>query len=175
MKQQTLAIISLNACQLNSCTFYLWCRGLTTWLLHVGSPFGNRLLNNSWAVGLTQWIVYLHFCCILTYAIIYVFIHHKVVLLHLYFLNTLYFFSSTHVLTSSIDVVLVLSIWPLTCLFSLILHFLFLFNSFSFLHLADLDYQMCFILIINCEILKSSKTSILSHIRRYGNKQSSCN
>ena len=31
----------------------VWCRGLTTCLLHVGSPFGNRLLNNSWAVGLT--------------------------------------------------------------------------------------------------------------------------
>ena len=30
----------------------------------------------SWAVGLTYWIVYLHFCFILTYAIIYVLIHH---------------------------------------------------------------------------------------------------
>ena len=27
--------------------------GLTTCLLHVGPPFGNRILNNSWAVGLT--------------------------------------------------------------------------------------------------------------------------
>ena len=38
-----------------------WCRGLTTCLLHVGPPFGNRFLNTSWAVGLTYWIVYLHF------------------------------------------------------------------------------------------------------------------
>ena len=29
------------------------CRGLITCLLHVGPPFGNRFLNNSWAVGLT--------------------------------------------------------------------------------------------------------------------------
>ena len=31
----------------------VWCRGLTTYLLHVGPPFENRILNNSWAVGLT--------------------------------------------------------------------------------------------------------------------------
>ena len=36
----------------------VWCRGLTTRLLHVGPPFGNRILNNSWAVGLTLWIIY---------------------------------------------------------------------------------------------------------------------
>ena len=30
----------------------VWCRGLTTCLLHVGPPFGNRILN-SWAVDLT--------------------------------------------------------------------------------------------------------------------------
>ena len=34
-------------------------------------PFGKRFLNTSWAVGLTYGIVYLHFFCILTYAIIY--------------------------------------------------------------------------------------------------------
>ena len=39
----------------------VWCRGLTICLLHVGPPFGNRFLNTSWAVGLTYWIVYLHF------------------------------------------------------------------------------------------------------------------
>ena len=39
----------------------VWCRGLTTCLLHVGPHFGNRFLNTSWAVGLTYWIVYLHF------------------------------------------------------------------------------------------------------------------
>ena len=35
------------------CPWGVWCRGLTTCLLHVGPPFGNRILNNSWAVGLT--------------------------------------------------------------------------------------------------------------------------
>ena len=35
------------------CPCCVWCRGLTTCLLHVGPPFGNRILNNSWAVGLT--------------------------------------------------------------------------------------------------------------------------
>ena len=35
------------------CPCGVWCRGLTTCLLHVGPPFGNRLLNNSWVVGLT--------------------------------------------------------------------------------------------------------------------------
>ena len=33
------------------------CHGLTTCLLHVGPPFGNRFLNTNWAVGLTYWIV----------------------------------------------------------------------------------------------------------------------
>ena len=42
------------------CPCDVWCRGLTTYLLHVGPPFGNRLLNTSWAVGLTYWIVYFH-------------------------------------------------------------------------------------------------------------------
>ena len=35
------------------CPCGVWCRGLTTFLLHVGPPFGNRILNNSWAVSLT--------------------------------------------------------------------------------------------------------------------------
>ena len=35
------------------CPCGVWCRGLTTCLLHVCPPFGNRILNNSWAVGLT--------------------------------------------------------------------------------------------------------------------------
>ena len=35
------------------CPCGVWCHGLTTCLLHVGPPFGNRILNNSWAVGLT--------------------------------------------------------------------------------------------------------------------------
>ena len=43
------------------CPCDIWCRGLTTCLLHVGPPFGNRFLNTSWALGLVYWIVYLHF------------------------------------------------------------------------------------------------------------------
>ena len=35
------------------CPCGVWCRGLTTCLLHVGPPFENRILNNNWAVGLT--------------------------------------------------------------------------------------------------------------------------
>ena len=35
------------------CPCGVWYRGLTTCLLHVGPPFGNRILNNSWAVVLT--------------------------------------------------------------------------------------------------------------------------
>ena len=45
------------------CPCGVWCRGLTTCLLHVDPPFGNRILNNSWAVGLTYWIIYLIFLC----------------------------------------------------------------------------------------------------------------
>ena len=89
------------------CPCNVWCRGLTTCLLHVGPPFGNRFLNTNWAVGLTYWIVYL--IIFLTYATIYVLIHHIIFWLYLYFLNILYF-SSTHVLTSSIDIVFALSI-----------------------------------------------------------------
>ena len=44
------------------CPCGVWCCGLTTCLLHVGPPFGNRILNNSWAVGLTWWIINLIFC-----------------------------------------------------------------------------------------------------------------
>ena len=43
------------------CLCGVWCRGLTTCLLHVGPPFGNRILNNSWAVVLTWWILNLIF------------------------------------------------------------------------------------------------------------------
>ena len=35
------------------CPCDVWCRGLTTCLLHVGPLFGNRFSKNSWAVGLT--------------------------------------------------------------------------------------------------------------------------
>ena len=40
------------------CPCGVWCRGLTTCLLHVGPPFGNRILNNSWAVGLTYVMIH---------------------------------------------------------------------------------------------------------------------
>ena len=43
------------------CHCDVWCRGLTTCLLHVGPPVGNQFLNTGWAVGVTYWIVYLHF------------------------------------------------------------------------------------------------------------------
>ena len=74
------------------CPCDVWCRGLNTCLLHVGPPFGNRFLNTSWAVGLTYWILYLIFFCILAYAIIYILIQHIIFWLYLYFLNILYFF-----------------------------------------------------------------------------------
>ena len=45
------------------CPCGVWCHGLTTCLLHVGPHFGNRILNNSWAIGLTQWIMNLIFLC----------------------------------------------------------------------------------------------------------------
>ena len=35
------------------CPCDVWCLGSTTCLLHVGLPFENRVLNNSWAVCLT--------------------------------------------------------------------------------------------------------------------------
>ena len=44
-----------------ACPCDVWCRGLTTCLLHIGPPFGNQILNTSWGVSLTYWIVYLHF------------------------------------------------------------------------------------------------------------------
>ena len=51
-----------------------------------------------------------YFFCILTYAIIYVLIHQ--IIFRFYLLEYSLFFSSTLVLTSSIDVVFILSMWP---------------------------------------------------------------
>ena len=45
------------------CPCGVWCRGLTTCLLHVCPPFGIRILNNSWAIGLKKWILNLIFLC----------------------------------------------------------------------------------------------------------------
>ena len=67
-KYQCLSPNHVDDCQQMNITF-----DISTW---PGPPFGNRFWNTSWAVGLTYWIVYLHFFCILTYAIIYVLIHH---------------------------------------------------------------------------------------------------
>ena len=74
------------------CPCDVWCRGLTTCLLHVGPLFGNRFLNTSWAVGLTCWIVYLHFFYILTNVLI----HHIIFWRYLYFLNILYLFKYSY-------------------------------------------------------------------------------
>ena len=79
------------------------------------------------------------FFCILTYAIIYVLIHHIIFWLNLYFLNVLYLFSSTPVLTSSIDVIFVLSMrkhWSIHCVLN---------NDFSVITflIARLNERVC--------------------------------
>ena len=89
------------------CPCGVWCRGLTTCLLHVGPPFGNRILNNSWAVDLTLWIINPTFY-VLTYAIIHVLIHQ--IIFRFYLPKYSLFFASTLVLTSSIDVVFIIAI-----------------------------------------------------------------
>ena len=71
------------------CPCDVGCRGLTTYLLHVGPRFGNRFLNTSWVVGLTYWRVYLHFLYFDTCNYICTSYHFW---LYLYFLNILYFF-----------------------------------------------------------------------------------
>ena len=101
------------------CPCEVWCRGLTTCLLHVGPPFGNRFLNISWAVGLTYWVVYLHlyvFGHIQLYISWYIISFLALSLLLKYSL----FFSSTPVLTSSIDAVFVLSILIVLCIIKIV-------------------------------------------------------
>ena len=69
------------------------CRKLTTCLLYVGPLFGNRLLDNCLAGGLTQWPVHLnHFISILTYVIVYALMHHVIVWLYLYISNSVLYF-----------------------------------------------------------------------------------
>ena len=72
------------------CPCDVWCRGLTTCLLDVGPPFGNRFFTQH--LGCRFDMMDGFFFCILTYAIIYVLIHNIIFWLHLYFLNILYFF-----------------------------------------------------------------------------------
>ena len=93
-----------------NCPCGVWCRWLTTCLLHVGPPFGNRLLNISWPVGLTLWIVYLHFLYydISNYVCLDTSYHFSA--LTLLFEYCSLFFSSTPVLTFSTDVIFILSI-----------------------------------------------------------------
>ena len=95
------------------CPCDVWCRGLTTCLLHVGPPFGNRFLNTSWAVSLTYWIVYLHFF-LFWHMQLYMFWYIISFLALSLLLKYSLFFSSTSVLTSSIDVVFILSIVIIT-------------------------------------------------------------
>ena len=83
-------------------------RGLTTCLLYVGPLFGNRFKQElgcrfDMMDGKSSCF------CILTYAIVNVLIHHMLFRLYLYFL-VFFIFSSTPVLTVSIDVVLIFSI-----------------------------------------------------------------
>ena len=91
------------------CPWDVWCHGLTTCLLHVGPPFGNRFLNTSWAVGLTYWIVYLNF---FVFWHLQLYMSWYIISFFGFILSSWIFFifSSTPVLTSSIDVVFVLSI-----------------------------------------------------------------
>ena len=88
---------------------WLSLRRLVSWNNHL-PPFGNRFLNTIWAVGLTYWIVYLHFflyfgiCNYICFDTSYHFLALSLLLKYSLF------FSRTPVLTSSIDVVFVLSI-----------------------------------------------------------------
>ena len=90
------------------CPYDVWCRGLTTCLLHVGPPFGNRFLNTSWAVGLTYWIVYIYF---FLYFDVYNYMSWYIISLFGFIFTSYIFFifSRTPDLTSSIDVIFVLS------------------------------------------------------------------
>ena len=85
-----------------------------TLLLHVDPTFGKRFFNTSWAVGWTYWIVYFQF---------FVFWHMQLYMswyiisfFGFIFTSWIFFnFSSTPVLTSSLDVVFVLSISNRKC------------------------------------------------------------
>ena len=72
------------------CPSGVWCRGLTTCLLHVGPPFGNRILNNSLGCRFDIMDKESYFLGVLTYAIIYVLIHQ--IILRFYLLKYSLFF-----------------------------------------------------------------------------------
>ena len=83
------------------CPCGVWCRGLTTCLLHVVPPFGNRILNNSWMDNIYFFVCFdlCNYICLDTSD------HFSVLPSSIFFI-----FSCTLVLTSSIDVVFMLSI-----------------------------------------------------------------
>ena len=87
------------------CPCDVWCRGLTTCLLHAGPPFGNRFLNNSWGVDSFTFL-YFDICNYICLDTSYHFLALSLLLKYSLF------FSSIPVLTSSIDVVFVLSNSP---------------------------------------------------------------
>ena len=94
----------------SDCPCGVWCRGLTNCLLHVGSPFGNLFLNNSWAVILTKWIVYLHFFSVFWHMQLYM-SWYIISFFGFIFISWIFFiFLSTPLLTSSIVVVFILLI-----------------------------------------------------------------
>ena len=68
------------SCFATDCPCDVWCRGLTICLLHVGPTFGNRFLNNSLGCRFDIIDSISSLFCILTYAIIYVLIHHIICL-----------------------------------------------------------------------------------------------
>ena len=74
------------------CPCDVWCRGLTTCLLHVGPPFGNRFFKHQLGCRFDILDSISSFFSILIYAFIYVLIHHIIFWLYPYFLNILYFF-----------------------------------------------------------------------------------
>ena len=87
------------------CPCDVWCRGLTTCLLHVGPPFGNRFLNTSKfdiLDSISSFFLFWHMRLYLSWYIINFFGF-------IFTSLTFFIFSSTPLLTSSIDVVFVLS------------------------------------------------------------------
>ena len=93
----------------------VWCRGLTTCHLHVGPPFGNRILNNSFDI-MDNWSYFFAFWHMQLYMSWYISSFFGFT-----FVNIIYF-SSTLVLTSSIDVVFILSLWTFPQFSALSIH-----------------------------------------------------
>ena len=90
------------SCFATDCPCDVWCRRLTTCLLHVGLHFGNRFLKTSLVVVYLHIFVFWHTQLYMSWYII------SFLALTLLLKYSL-FFSSTPVLTFSIDIVFVLS------------------------------------------------------------------